>query len=85
MPDQPKGKGKSKSSPTPRMPVGLIGFRHLDSQGRPLCFNFNLGKCPVEGASCEKGQHSCAACGLPGHALSDCPKQNKKHVTPKAP
>eukprot|EP00971_Amphidinium_carterae_P029561 581653-Amphidinium_carterae.1 len=61
--EPPKGKGKSKS--VPRMPAGLIGFRHIDVQGRLVCFNFNLGRCAVEGSHCDKGQHACAACGLP--------------------
>eukprot|EP00971_Amphidinium_carterae_P205611 4080295-Amphidinium_carterae.1 len=78
-----KGKGKFKSGSTgvPRMPPGLLGHRFQDLHGKPLCFAFNLDGCTVSGERCPKGEHSCAGCGMAGHALKDCPKKQKSGKT----
>lgn len=56
-----KGKGKGVSLGSSYAPRGIKGCVGRDNRNRPLCFNFNLGKCedaPV-GASCAKGRHVC--------------------------
>ena len=67
----PKGKGKGKkkggdkskgsSGPIPKELVdsGCVG---MDSQGRRLCFNYNLRGCKdaAAGAQCKRGWHLCA-------------------------
>ena len=65
-------KGSGKGSGALRMPLGLIGHRCQDLQGRPLCFSYNLGSCAAGGSSCNEGQHACAGCCAAGHSLTDC-------------
>ena len=44
--NQPKGKGKCKSKKGPRISEGLIGKSLETSDGRRLCWAYNLGGCP---------------------------------------
>eukprot|EP00971_Amphidinium_carterae_P334696 6470127-Amphidinium_carterae.1 len=71
----PKKSGtRGVTTSTPRMPLGLVGHRHTDVEGRRICFAFNLDGCTSQGSSCPRGHHSCAGCGSPGHALPQCNK-----------
>jgi hypothetical protein len=63
-----KGSGKSQSSGKaagkgkgPRMPPGLIGMDSTTSDGKRLCFGYNLGTCTScdDGDECSKGWHLC--------------------------
>ncbi len=48
------------------MAAGLKGCVPTSPKGKRICFNYNLGKCPVEGDSCEKGLHGCTSAGSQG-------------------
>ena len=55
-------KGAVKGSHGPRMPRQLIGECARTSDNRPICFNYNLGKCDEKvkpGQSCSRGVHVC--------------------------
>ena len=61
-----KGKGKGKSV---RMPVDLIGKHSMTSDGRRICFGYNLpGGCTAAaaGKECSKGHHVCMEPGCYG-------------------
>lgn len=62
----PKGKGKGKSI---RMPADLIGKHSTTSDGRRICFGYNLpGGCSAAaaGKECSKGHHVCMEPGCYG-------------------
>ena len=53
-----KGGGKSKGGRNRRpMPKGLIGMHSTTQDGRPICFNYNLGKCSK--ADCRRAHVCC--------------------------
>eukprot|EP00971_Amphidinium_carterae_P049551 976662-Amphidinium_carterae.1 len=47
------------------LPRGLEGCQAVTSRGEPICFLYNLGRCPnkVSGNRCPKGLHVCAKPG----------------------
>ena len=61
-PYQGKGRGKGKSKQqrggSASAPKGFRNCTGRDAKGRPLCFDWNLGKCnkAPAGASCQKGR-----------------------------
>lgn len=74
-----KGKGKSRSgkgSGASAAPRGMLGCVGRDPKNRPICFDFNLSKCPhaAAGAACPKGRHICFKAG--------CFKVHAFHVAP---
>ena len=52
-----KGKGGDKRFP---MPAELHGMHHQTPAGKPICFNFNLGRCSDKAC---KRQHVCCVPG----------------------
>ena len=68
-----KGKSKHKKGGSASAPKGFKNCTGRDAKGRPLCFDWNLGKCSKApaGASCSKGRHSCFKFG--------CYKPHKFH------
>ena len=76
-----KGKSKTKGKGSFAAPKGYSDCVGRDAKGRPLCFNFNLGKCTqaAVGASCSRGRHMCfkAGCFKP-HAYVDEHKPEQK-------
>ena len=68
-----KGKSKQKKGGSAAAPRGFKNCTGRDSKGRPLCFDWNLGKCSKApaGASCQKGRHNCFKFG--------CYKPRKYH------
>ena len=80
----PKGKGKGKKGKSKgsfAAPKGFPDCVGRDSKGRPLCFNFNLGRCnqAAVGSACSRGRHMCfkANCFKP-HAYIDEHKTEPK-------
>ena len=71
------GKGGKKSKPFFKVPQAIhaAGGKGSTSDGRPICYNFNLEGCSqaAAGASCPKGLHVCAICGKV-HSMKDHPK-----------
>ena len=76
-----KGKSKHKSKGSFVAPKGFPNCVGRDAKGRPLCFNFNLGKCnqAAVGSSCARGRHMCfkSGCFKP-HAYVDEHKNENK-------
>lgn len=72
-----KGKGKGKPKAQTFLPKALQGRDNvgIDSHGRRMCYNFNLGKCDkaAAGAQCSNGFHLC--CRRDCHA----PRAEKDH------
>ena len=67
--DKGKGKGKSKKGKRNEhiatwMPPGLKGGKPTDSEGKAICFNYNLNNCSAAapGQSCPRGRHVCCKC-----------------------
>lgn len=72
-----KGKGrggKGKGAGSNAAPRGFVGCVGRDAKGRPLCFDFQVGKCTAAppGGACPRGRHCCfkAGCFKP-HRLMD--------------
>ena len=76
-----KGKSKQKGKGSFAAPKGFPDCVGRDAKGRPLCFNFNLGKCnqAAVGSSCGRGRHMCfkSGCFKP-HAYIDEHKTDNK-------
>ena len=76
-----KGKGKTKKAAA-MVPKELQGRDNvsMDSHGRRLCFEFNLGRCSrvPNGGECERGFHLCMrrGCHAP-HPESEHPSKDK--------
>ena len=73
------GKSKGASKAFVRMPMPLIGYKSHATNGKKICFDFNLPhgcKLEVSGQdhSCASGVHECAGCLSSGHGLQQCTK-----------
>eukprot|EP00439_Symbiodinium_sp_Y106_P001844 s3290_g1.t1 len=71
-----KGGGKSKKIKKDKLQIVIPpGCASRDSQNRPNCFQFNLGKCTlkVSKGRCAKGYHQCwrVGCNQP-HPFTEC-------------
>ena len=71
-----KGGGKSKKGKKDKLQIVIPpGCASRDSQNRPNCFQFNLGKCAlkVSKGRCAKGYHQCwrVGCNQP-HPFTEC-------------
>ena len=70
-----KSKGKGKSI---RMPQGLENGSPNTTNGQPVCFDHNFGKCsrPVTKGRCARGLHVCCyrGCFSAGHTYGNCDK-----------
>ena len=68
-----KAHGGDKSAP--QMPAELQGLHVKNSQGKPMCWHFNLEKkCnnPVKSNRCRFGFHQCMKCLKQGHGAHEC-------------
>ena len=76
-----KGAGKGKYQKgswerRPNMPRLLLGLHYKNTDGRPLCFAWNLpGGCPKgKDGACDRGLHLCSKC-LGAHSYNECPQK----------
>lgn len=70
---------KKKFVPTKRAremcPAELQGYRLKDSDGNPICWNYNMAcGCSetVTNGRCKRGMHKCIKCHKPGHSVATC-------------
>ena len=85
--EEPKKKKRpgKRSRNTPNVPEELKEMHQQTSQGKPICWAYNLQqgcKSSAKGnpPTCNRGAHVCAYCRKPGHGLQACRnyKGNKK-------
>ena len=76
-----KGAGKGKYQKgswerRPNMPRLLLGLHYKNTDGRPLCFAWNLpGGCTKgKDGACDRGLHLCSKC-LGAHSYNECPQK----------
>ena len=75
----PKTGAKKKFAATKRAremcPAELQGYRLKDSEGQPICWNFNMAcGCTetVNNGQCKRGMRKCVKCHKLGHSLATC-------------
>ncbi|CAK0909772.1 unnamed protein product, partial [Prorocentrum cordatum] len=88
-------KAAAKGSNGPGMPRELIGECARTSDNRPICFNYNWGKCDQKvkpGQSCSRGVHVCcknvgnrAVCGVLLHPRLDAANRGQRYASINKP
>ena len=81
-PNKERPKGKGKGSGKTRMPEALKDGVPATTTGKPLCFDFNLGKCTrkVTRGACSRGLHLCCSkgCFKSNHRYLTCPNRTSE-------
>lgn len=90
---KPKGKGKGggksgKGFGSNAAPRGFVGCVGRDAKNRPLCFDWQVGKCSSApaGGACPKGRHNCfkGGCFKPHRFCDARPDEMPKQPTQAA-